>query len=115
MVIVLIGIRGIEYLERLKAYLDVLESVAGDAYGLGILVDRIKHTLLDVMNGIRDEASPIGRVETVGRSSECGIAGRDEFFLRYVISAEFLSTRVDEAEIGLHELVAGLDISLADA
>ena len=65
MVIVLIGIRGIEYIERLIVDLDVLESVAGDAYGLAILVDRIKHALHDVADGIGDEVSSVGRVEAI--------------------------------------------------
>ena len=114
-IVVIIVIRGVKDFERLVAKLDFLEPVAGDVYHLGIFVDHIKHALLDVMGGIGNEASPICRVEAGGRSSECRIAGSDEFLFRYVIGAEFLSTHVYEAEIGLYELVTGLDITLADA
>ena len=65
MVIVLIGIRGIEYLERLIVDLDVLESVAGDMYRLIIFIDCVKHALPNVAYGIGDEASSIARVEAI--------------------------------------------------
>jgi len=85
MVIVLIGIRGIEYLERLIVDLDVLESVAGDMYRLIIFIDCVKHALPNVAYGIGDEASSVGRVEAIGRFNQSLIAGRDKFLAGNVI------------------------------
>jgi hypothetical protein len=87
-IVVIVGIGVIEDFERLKANLNVLESVTGYAYCMGILVDRIKHALLDVMDGIGDEASSNGWVEAVCRSCECSIAGRDKFLAGYTMAAE---------------------------
>jgi hypothetical protein len=96
-VIVIIGIWGIEYLERLIVELDVLESVAGDMYRLIIFIDSVKHALPNVAYGIGDEVSSVGRVEAIGRFNQSLIAGRDEFLAGNIICAELISTPKDEA------------------